>query len=294
MKTMVESLVYGENKNILFKDFFYVPEDDQERKFGEIYAFLQIESDSLDKQALSMTVLDTLKEVFYRSMNLETPENAFEKTIKELNTLIKSLYKKRKDNWQCKISGVIAVRSGNSLFLSQTGTAASYLHRSSFLADIIQEEGGNNDFEEIFKNIASGDLVQGDKIIFSSNPLVKYISSEEITNVFNFNETKKVGDVLQPKIKLTDNELLGVLIIDLQKVAAKQESSIVAAQLKERNQVRTVSRLNQDSKKNNLSGFDFSKVIEFFQNVFHKTKKGTKNMTGKVGGKIAQGNYSLD
>ncbi len=188
----------------------------------QIWLAIEIVGDSKYSRATTQSIIDTLEEVYFDNLEMTTYER-FELALKEVNIIIKSLKEKRGTSFG-HIDAIIAVFSGSELHLTQSNSAEAYLIRHNKLSMI--SEGLNSKTEDLFVNIASGEVMSDDKLIFSTARLLRLATHSQIVQLFNDGVAEAVESTRE--LTMNDEELsLGVIAIHtklIQKAGAKLDS----------------------------------------------------------------------
>ncbi len=192
------------------------------RTDDQVWLSTEIVGDSKYARATSQSIIDTMEDVFFDNFELSVYER-FEQALKEVNIILKSLKEKRGKSFG-QINTIIAVFSNNELHITQSNNAEAYLIRQNKFSMI--SEGLSSKSEDLFVNIASGELMPDDKLIFSTARLLRLATHSQIVQLFN----DGVAEAIEATRDLTmnDEELsLGVVAIHaklIQKASTKLET----------------------------------------------------------------------
>lgn len=192
------------------------------RTEDQVWVAIEIIGDSKYARSTAQSIIDTMDEVFFDNYELNAYER-FEKTLKEVNIIYDNLKEKRKKSFG-KINAVIAVFSGQDLHLTQSGDAEAYLIRNNKFSMI--SEGLGSKANDLFVNIASGELMADDKLIFSTGRLLRLATHSQIVQLFSDGVAEAVEAVRE--LAMVDEELsIGAVCIHtklLKKPGTKLES----------------------------------------------------------------------
>jgi len=181
------------------------------RTEDQVWIAFKIVGSSKFARSTIQNFIETIEEVFFDNLELETYER-FEKTLKEINLIYKNLKQKRGTESVGKISAIIAVFSGNELHLTQSNEAEAYLIRKGKLSLI--SEGLATKSDDIFVNIASGELLPEDKIIFSTSRLLRVVTQTQLVQVCTDGVAEALDGIRE--IVLGDTELsIGVTCVHM-------------------------------------------------------------------------------
>ena len=187
----------------------------------QVWVAIEIIGDSKYARSTAQSIIDTLDEMFFDKYELSAYER-FEQALKEVNIIVNNLKEKRKKSFG-KINAIIAVFSGQELHLTQAGDAEAYLIRKNKFSMI--SEGLSSKSNDLFVNIASGELMSDDKLIFASGRLLRLATHSQIVQLFSDGVAEAVEAIRE--LTMGDDELsIGAVCIhtkSLQKPASKLE-----------------------------------------------------------------------
>jgi hypothetical protein len=172
------------------------------RTEDQIWVAFKIEGDTKFARATMQNIIDTLDEVFFDNLEVDVYER-FENALKEVNLTYKNLQEKRGKTSVGSISAIIAVFSGNELHLTQSADAEAYLVRKGKLSLI--SEGLSSKSNDLFVNIASGELLPEDKIIFSTSRLLRLATHNQLATMCSEGVTEALDAIRE--LVLSDGEL---------------------------------------------------------------------------------------
>lgn len=179
------------------------------RTEDQIWVAFKIEGDTKYARSTMQDMIDTLDEVFFDHLEVDVYER-FEHALKEVNLTYKTLKEKRGAKSVGSVSAIIAVFSGNELHLTQSADAEAYLIRKGKLSLI--SEGLSGKSEDLFVNIASGELLPEDKMLFSTSRLLRLATHSQLTQMCSEGVTEALDAIRE--LVLSDNELsIGVTCI---------------------------------------------------------------------------------
>jgi len=176
----------------------------------QVWLSFEIVGDTKFARSTVQNIIDTVEEVYFDNLELDAYER-FENTLKEVNLTYKNIKDKRGAKAVGKISAIIAIFSGNELHLTQSNDAEAYLIRRNKLSMV--SEGLSGKSEDLFVNIASGELLPEDKVIFSTSRLLRLISQTQLVQICSEGITEALDSIRE--LVLSDNELsIGVACIN--------------------------------------------------------------------------------
>lgn len=175
----------------------------------QVWVNLEIVNGEKYSQSIAQSILDTLDDVFFANAELNSYER-FESALKEVNLTIKNIKEKRGEKSIGEINAIIAAFSGNDLFLTQSKNAEAYLIRKDKLSMI--SEGLNGRSADVFVNIASGNLLAEDKIIFTTSRLLRLATHSQLSGLFGDGVAEAIDSIRE--LVLGDSNLsIGVTCI---------------------------------------------------------------------------------
>lgn len=176
----------------------------------QVWLSFEIVGDTKFARSTAQNIIETVEEVYFDNLELDAYER-FENTLKEVNLIYKNIKDKRGAKAVGRISAIIAIFSGNELHLTQSNDAEAYLIRRNKLSTL--SEGLTSKSEDLFVNIASGELLPEDKIIFSTSRLLRLITQTQLAQICSEGVTEALDSVRE--LVLADNELsIGVACIN--------------------------------------------------------------------------------
>ncbi|MFA5352550.1 MAG: hypothetical protein WC304_04725, partial [Candidatus Gracilibacteria bacterium] len=117
-----------------------------------------------------------------------------------------------------------------------SGEAEAYLIRKGALTTITEGLAGDENAVDVFVNIASGKTENRDKVILSSERLLRYATKNELTKIFSTN--KEIGlalEELDEIIVLEGAQTTGVFALDIVTEAIATRSAAVESVSREKN-----------------------------------------------------------
>lgn len=167
----------------------------------QLWAAIEVVGDSKYARATTQSILETLEAVFFEKPELSAYER-FEQALKEVNLIIKNLKEKR-GKALGRINAILAIFSGQELHLTQANEAEAYLIRNGKLS--LVSEGLSSRSDDLFVNIASGELRADDKLIFATGRLLRLITHSQLVQIFGDGVTEAT-EMLR-EVTMGDEEL---------------------------------------------------------------------------------------
>jgi len=151
---------------------------------------IDIRSTSIPGEEVAAELFDVFKNNFFQDLEKD-PYSRFEESLKMMNDIIVEKESEYGTKFLPNMSTVVAVVTGGTLYLSQHGDAEAYLVRKRHV-NIISEglHEGTTSGKELFANIASGGVVPGDRLVYSTARLYRYVTKMDMAKIFSDNDLK--------------------------------------------------------------------------------------------------------
>lgn len=175
----------------------------------QIWLAFEIIGDTKFARSTVQNIIDTIEEVYFENLELDAYER-FENALKEINIIYKNMKEKRGVKSLGTISAIIAIFSGNELHLTQSKDAEAYLIRKGKLS--LVSEGLSGKSEDLFVNIASGEILPEDKVLFCTSRLLRLATHSQIAGLCDDGVTEALDSIRE--LVLSDNDLsIGVTCV---------------------------------------------------------------------------------
>lgn len=152
-------------------------------------------------RAAGQKIIETIEEVFFESA--DKPYERFENTLKEINLILKKVQEKKGATSPLEVNAIIAVLSGTHLYLTQSRKAEAYLIRGGKCSLISDEV--NSKSSDTFASIASGDLRDNDKVVLSTQRLLRFFTNSQLAQTFGNGITESL-DMVKERV-LDDKDM---------------------------------------------------------------------------------------
>ncbi len=206
LKANYEFLFVGKDDTSFLENYYYDLFQDYGEKSGQIFVTLEVANNPLDAEEIGKRIFEAMQTVFFEDIDRE-PYERFEVALKEVNKMLKEFKSTKKSGYIGNLSVIIAAIVGKSLYLTQCGEAEAYMVRKRYVSVISEglgEEGGED--LDVFSNIASGQIEEGDFVLFSSTRLLRYISKNDLAKLLS---QKTVPEALENVKDAISTEMLG-------------------------------------------------------------------------------------
>lgn len=175
-------------KNIFFETFCFDPETASEKKLGSLYLAGLISGGEPEDATLIGELATLIKSTYYQTE--DDPESALRAILKQGNKLILDLAPKSPSSLSFFVLGSKEEQINFSCFGGRIGVFFCQNGKIS------EAEGGRIAKEAGFKNIISGRLSPGDRILIASEEMIEFFSQEKILEKIvcaeNFRKVEKI------------------------------------------------------------------------------------------------------
>lgn len=179
-----EFLLLGRPGTVFTKNYFYEWDDGLGGDSTQLFLNFMCDQPELPAEEIGGALFEIMKNYFFVGLERD-PGDRFEDVLKEVNHAIQQREADLDRSLFSHLHVIPAVVNRGVLYLSQSGAAEAYLVRRRFvsvLSDGLSDPAQSN---ELFFNIASGELVAGDLLLFSSGRLLRYISKSDLARVLS-------------------------------------------------------------------------------------------------------------
>lgn len=213
-------------KDRFFKSFCFEPETKQEKVLGNLYIIAEL-GNSISKDAAILDGLaNIIRKKFYSRLEM-TPEQGLKESLRQANQYLNDLSKQGNVRWLGNLNIAVFNIKNSIINFSKTGNIKLLLLRGGEYLDISE----NLEFQNLspsqpsqsFSNIASGRLIETDKIICLTQNIFDFFYAdlaEKIVGTGKFNP-RQINKILRQK-KDKIKTLAGVLFIISMEEAPKK------------------------------------------------------------------------
>lgn len=155
------------------------PENFLERQYGRLIGVVDVASTS-DTYEIGEVVLETARREFYSDLNRSVADS-FEHALTVINQTLADLAADGQHEWVGNLNAVLAVINENALHVSHVGSAEAYLVRGHAITHITEGlNSGGGATAKTFKNVASGTLEVGDRLLVATGEIFSHLSVNDI------------------------------------------------------------------------------------------------------------------
>ena len=200
-----EFCIIGKEKDSFIESYAgepLVPSPNRENFF----IVIEILHKFLEGETIAEAITETFRKSFYQTDHADG-YTRFEEALKQVNMLVLQLEEEEGiilKNFNVAIGAIL----NQELFVSQCKDAEIYLIRKGYVSIISEglSEGYVKPGKELFKNISSGTLEEGDHVLFATGRLIRYISNNDLGRHFY---GQKLPEVLHKLDSDLSTEVLG-------------------------------------------------------------------------------------
>ena len=285
LKLDYEFLFVGRDENSFLENYSCDLEKEKGANYGQIFANIEVKNNPIDAEDIAVCIYDTMQTVFFEDLAL-SPYERFEATLKVVNKKLLEFSSLKDGAYIGNLNVLISARVGDELFLSQTGEAEAYLIRKRFVSVVSEGLSDEKSSDDIFSNIASGNIETNDFILFTNTRVLRYMSKNDLAMCIRkagVSETLvEIRDLLSTEM-LGRLSMIGVNVLECDKEIATEDAWIDDYNVDE-DSVMEKSTYTEDLMKNDGIGefssheertiiqkkkkYDFSKGKNIFTNFF--------------------------
>lgn len=122
-------------------------------------------------------------------------EECFENILKEANDVLPIVLGEHAEELLRQGALLLGFLREDELFLSNFGQGEVFLHRGDSLIEISEGLSPTDSSSEIFQNISNGDIQGGDRIIFSTYRLQRFMTERQLAAVVNDGVTEVIEEI---------------------------------------------------------------------------------------------------
>jgi len=211
-----ESLLVGKEPIGFMRNYFYEWDDGLGGAPAQLFLNFTLTSTEVRGDEIGDLIFDVMKNYFFH--NLERDAGArFEDMLKEINHAVREKEEELQVKFITKAHVIVAAISGETLFLAQHGGGEGYLVRRRYVSHLTDGLSDPKNEEDLFTNIASGELHTGDFVLLSSTRLLRYITQSDLGRLMA--ETPQLNaalDAISDAVSLDLMEQMSVMGIHVQ------------------------------------------------------------------------------
>lgn len=229
IKANIREVVFSSEEGKSFCDIFvYEPENVDEQALGNLYIIGEIVDFSENSSYLVNLLASIIKKEFYSNTKRSTMES-LEASLHKANSALSDLAEQGNVDWIGNLNMTCGTYKNGELHLSQTGKGKTMLVRDGQITDI----GKNTTNEEkshpfkTFTNIASGELENGDLVLFITPRIFNIFSVEKLRQLASSLDIEELAEIIQDSVeKEKDIKTIGLLLMKIEEEKEERLSHI--------------------------------------------------------------------
>lgn len=216
-KIEVREIVYCQDDEKSFGDvFIYEPENIEEQNLGNLFIVGELKDLPRNCSYIMNVLASKIKKEFYANTK-RTAEEGLEAGLAEANKTLADLADQGNGEYVGRLSMICGTYRNNKFYLSQIGKIKSLLIRDGRIIEIVKEENNKAvSANRAFNNIASGELADGDLVLFATDGLFNVFSLEKLRQMGSSMKLDDFSTKLQDDIEEEDSETVSALLIEIE------------------------------------------------------------------------------
>lgn len=174
-----EFLMIGKESLGFSKNYYYEWDDGLGGRPSQLFLNFHIDSTEIPGDEIGDEIFEVMKNYFFHGLERSAGDR-FEDSLKEVNAVVSKKEEELGVKFIPNMHVIVAAVWGDELYLSQHGEAEAYLGRRRYVSTISEGLSDPKNKEELFSNIASGELTPGDYLICCSSRLVRHITKTDL------------------------------------------------------------------------------------------------------------------
>lgn len=155
----------------------------KEPKDGPIVLYsIEVTRPWFSESQLVPTITHVLANRYEYIEHSNNPLKSFEAALKNVNDELFALTERGETDWLGHVNALIVLIDRDEVHIAQTGNATAYLFRQRKISQVTDEgqEAAEPHPLNTFANIISGQVVEGDRVVFSNQDLFSLMSLDQI------------------------------------------------------------------------------------------------------------------
>lgn len=216
-KSHIHSFKTQETSNSIHETFHVVISDMVELFVAVSFAGLR---DEAMAKNIMYTIIQSLQDTLISSTDKAIYER-FEEGVKTLNSYLS--HKHLEDVGM--LSAAIGLLHEHKMHITKTGLAEIYLLRKDSCTNITENFNGEEETNEYFENIATGELETNDHVLISTDRLTSYLTEEELCQYFQSSLGNSSFMNLERFLKDAPEAHIGFIGFTVHEIASDQEQT---------------------------------------------------------------------
>jgi hypothetical protein len=241
-KIEIREVVYSQDDEKSFGDIFvYEPENIEEQNLGNLFIVGELKDLPRNSSYVVNLIASKIKKEFY-SNTKRSAEESLESALSTANQTFSELADQGSSEYIGKLSMICGTYRENKFYLSQVGKIKSLLVRGGQIIEIIKEEDSKPASpKRAFNNIASGELAEGDVVIFGTSGLFNIYSLEKLRQMASSLELDEFASKMQEEVEDEDSEVVSALILEISGAKKEEKMNHVEVGLQNQNKEKEIT-----------------------------------------------------
>ncbi|MBU1018444.1 MAG: hypothetical protein ABII07_02045 [Patescibacteria group bacterium] len=214
-KTDYKHIFIGNERIGFSKCYHHELDEDLAEDGAQLILNIEIKSTQIPGEEIANELFEILSNSFFQDLEKD-PYTRFEESLKMMNDLILEKESELKVKFLANINVIAAVVAKDTLYISQHGDAEAYLVRKrhvSLLTDGLHDSKTTS--KEVFANIANGGVASGDRLVYSTSRLYRYITKMDLAKVFSDNSVAEGLSELSNLVSIDASEMMSVCAVGI-------------------------------------------------------------------------------
>jgi len=188
--------------------------DPEKSSLGKIFVLVEITNPWYPNSQIGQSIINTLVQEYYKFDNNDSAAN-FEQALKKVNETLGQIAQKGETDWIGNINSILALIKENEIYLTSAGKAEAILYRNEKTNHIAENNSDTKQHPmKTFSNIISGELISGDKIVFTSPVMFDHLSPKELDDNVKLNHPYEAAQEITLFLKKDRSRSVNAIIIE--------------------------------------------------------------------------------
>lgn len=159
---------------------WYQPLDAEDA--GTTFVLIEVVNPWFPAPQITTTITNTFNREYFRQRRVSSATDSFEIAVRRVNEALAARAEEGETDWIGNLHAILAVVAGNELHFVATGKALGFIYRDSTVSPVTEHRPSDDPPAPLntFVNIITGSLQPGDKGVFATPDLAKYLDNGEL------------------------------------------------------------------------------------------------------------------
>lgn len=227
-----ESLLIGKRPTGFTEHYYTEWDDGLGKEKIALFMVLSVGSTQVPGAEIGREAFQLLQDHFLHDLSGD-PYDRFESALREINLMVNQKEKELDLTFIPNMNMICGVIQKDLLFLSQRGEARGYLIRKRHVSSITDELYDERNKEDLFQNIASGILEVGDTVVFTTAPLIQYVTPSDLSKIFSEQSLAEAGKEMRDLLHADLEEQVALLSFEILEKTESVETASEPVQVAE-------------------------------------------------------------